>query len=276
MGQLGKRVAEYLNLSIDHTLILTSVDPKGTTEPYKYELDLLADIDSCYYYTELLEKNIDWESIEIDKPVMSLAGRPTEYRAMFTKRLLDLCGDRIRASLGNHSHHPLINGQLDTFKSLMYPYSFPFSQETDGKIIGRASTNQKSPGQVLFKSLLSVVNESNDFSIPDVQLSEKTFKVFAWHQIPIFCSSPKQVETVRNIGFDMFDDIVDHSYDDASTLDLHDLKILNVISKLLKKYPTVEDVNNLRKQLYPRLKANNELLHSLYQTRKYEPWAHYG
>jgi hypothetical protein len=74
----------------------------------------------------------------------------------------------------------------------------------------------------------------------------------------------------------MFDDIVDHSYDDASTLDLHDLKILNVISKLLKKYPTVEDVNNLRKQLYPRLKANNELLHSLYQTRKYEPWAHYG
>jgi hypothetical protein len=158
----------------------------------------------------------------------------------------------------------------------MYPYSFPFSQETDGKIIGRASTNQKSPGQVLFKSLLSVVNESNDFSIPDVQLSEKTFKVFAWHQIPIFCSSPKQVETVRNIGFDMFDDIVDHSYDDASTLDLHDLKILNVISKLLKKYPTVEDVNNLRKQLYPRLKANNELLHSLYQTRKYEPWAHYG
>jgi hypothetical protein len=158
----------------------------------------------------------------------------------------------------------------------MHPYNYPFSQGTDGKIIGRAATNQKSPGHQLFKSLLSIVNETNDFLNSNVQLSEKSFKVFAWHQIPIFSASPKQVETVRGIGFDMFDDIIDHSYDSASTLDLHDLKILNEISKFLKKYPTLEDVNDLRKQLYPRLKANNELLYSLYQSRKYEQWPHYS
>jgi hypothetical protein len=276
MARLGKKVAEYLNLSLDHTVILTSVDPKDTTEPYEYELDLLADVDSCYFYTELLEQNVDWESIEIDKPIMSLAGRPSEYRARFTKQLIDLFGDKVRASLGNVSQYPLTKEKLDTLKSLMHPHSYPFSQGTDGKIIGRAETNQKSPGHMLFNSLVSIVNETNDFSIPNIQLSEKTFKVFAWHQIPIFSASPNQVETVRRIGFDMFDDIVDHSYDTASTIDLHDLKILNVISKFLNKYPTIEDVNNLRKQIYPRLKANNELLYSLYQTRKYEPWAHYG
>jgi hypothetical protein len=158
----------------------------------------------------------------------------------------------------------------------MHPYPYPFSQGTDGKIIGRAATNQKDPGHVLFQSLLSIVNETNDFSIPNIQLSEKSFKVFAWHQIPIFMASPKQVETIREIGFDMFDDIIDHSYDAASTVDLHDLKVLNVVAKFLKQYPTIEDVNKLRKELYPRLKANNELLYSLYQSRKHEPWAYYS
>jgi hypothetical protein len=276
MAGLGRKVAEYLNLPTEHTQILTSVDPKRMTYPYDYELDLLADVDSCYFYTELLAENIDWATVEIDKPIMSLAGRPSEYRAKFTKRLVDLCGDKVRASLGNVSQTPLTNNQLDTLKSLMHPYNYPFSQGTDGKIIGRAATNQKSLGHQLFKSLLSIVNETNDFSNSNVQLSEKSFKVFAWHQIPIFSSSPKHVETVRGIGFDMFDDIIDHSYDTAPTVDLHDLKVLNVVAKFLKQYPTIEDVNRLRKELYPRLKANNELLYSLYQSRKYKPWPHYS
>lgn len=276
MSGLGKNVANYLSLSTDRVLILTSVDPEGTTKPYEYELDLLADADSCYFYTELLEKNVDWESITIDRPIMCLAGRPSEYRARFTKKLVDLCGDNLRASLGNVSQYPLTDRQLENLKELMHPYSYPFSQGTDGKIIGRAITNQKDPGDVLFNSLLSIVNETNDFSIPNIQLSEKSFKVFAWHQIPIFSASPKQVETIRAIGFDMFDDIIDHSYDTAPTIDLHDLKILNEVAKFLKKYPTIEAVNQLRREIYPRLKANNDLLHNLCKTRRFEPWPHYS
>jgi hypothetical protein len=276
MAGLGRKVAEYLNLSIENTQILTSVEPKGIAYPYNYKLDLLADVDSYYFYTELLAENIDWKSIEIDKPIMSLAGRPSKYRARFTKRLVDLCGDKVRASLGNFSTYTIPSRDIDTFKSLMHPYSYPFSQGTDSKIIVHPATSQKSPGHVLFKSLLSIVNETNDFSNKNVQLSEKSFKVFAWHQIPIFSASPQQVETIRNIGFDMFDDIIDHSYDFAPNIDLHDTKLLNVVAKFLKVYPTLEDVNELRKKLYPRLKANNDLLYSLYQNRAYEPWPHYS
>jgi|688.fasta_scaffold179381_3 hypothetical protein len=276
MAGLGKKVAEYLNLSTERTQILTSVDPKRTVYPYSYELDLLADIDSCYFYTELLAENIDWISVELDKPVMSLAGRPSEYRAGFTKRLVDLCGNKVRASLGNVSQTPLTGKQLDTLRSLMHPYSFPFSQGTDGKILGSILYQHGVPGYQMFGSLLHLVNETNDFSNTNVQLSEKSFKVFAWHQIPIFMASPKQVETIRNIGFDMFDDIIDHSYDFAPNLDLHDTKVLNIVAKFLKAYPTIEAVNELRKKLYPRLKANNDLLYSLYKNRKYEPWPHYS
>lgn len=276
MGGLGRKVAEQLNLSSNTTLIRTSVDPKDSIGQYRYELDLIADVNSCYFYEELMNEDIDWESIEIDVPIMCLAGRPTEYRARLTKQLLDICGDRIRASLGNVSQYPLTEKQLETFKSLMHPYGYPFSQGTDGKIIGYAVTNQKSPGHVLFKSLVSIVNETNNFSNNNIQLSEKSFKVFAWHQIPIFSASPKQVDTIRNLGFDMFDDIIDHSYDIAPTVDIHDLKILNAVAKFLKTYPTVEEVNDLRKKLYPRLKANNDLLCDLYKNHKYEPWPHYS
>jgi hypothetical protein len=276
MGSLGKKVAESLNLNPNNTKILVGVDPKGTLLGYDYEVDLLADVNSCCFYENLIQENIDWENIEVDMPIISLAGRPTEYRARFTKELINLCGDRARISLGNVSQLPLSDIRRKTYEALMHPYGFPFSQGTDGKILGYILYQHGIPGHQLFRSLLHLVNETNDFLNDNIQLSEKSFKVFAWHQIPIFMASPKQVETVRNIGFDMFDDIIDHSYDYAPNLGLHDIKVLNIVAKFLKAYPTIESVNELRKKLYPRLKANNDLLYSLYKNRKYEPWPYYS
>ena len=276
MGHFGAKIINLLNLNPNNTKILVGVDPKDNLLDYNYEVDLLADVNSCYFYTELLKQNIDWESIEIDKPIMSLAGRPTEYRARFTKELIDICGDRARISLGNVSQFPMSDTQRKTYETLMKPYSFPFSQGTDDKILGYILDQHGVPGYQLFKSLVQLVNETNDFSNDNIQLSEKSFKVFAWHQIPIFMASPKQVETVRNIGFDVFDDIIDHSYDYAPNLGLHDTKVLNIVAKFLKEYPTIESVNDLRKKLYPRLKANNDLLHLLHVNRKYQPWPYYS
>lgn len=277
MGGLGNKVAKKLGLDPLKTKILTSVHPKNSIDIYPYELDLIADINSCNFYKELIEENVDWENIVIDdRPILCLSGRPTEYRAKFIKNLLDLCGDKIRASFGNIPQFQISDVQKTIYKKLLYPYPFPLNQGTDNKVIGYAVDNQKSPGHNLFQSLLSIVNETNNFANTNIQLSEKSFKVFAWHQIPILMASPKQVETIRNLGFDMFDDIIDHSYDTAPNLDLHDLKVLNEVAKFLKKYPTEEEMNILRKGLYPRLKANNEHLYRLYQSHNYEPWPHYS
>ena len=136
MGSLGKKVAESLNLNPNNTKILVGVDPKGTLLGYDYEVDLLADVNSCCFYENLIQENIDWENIEVDMPIISLAGRPTEYRARFTKELISLCGDRARISLGNVSQLPLSDNRRKTYEALMHPYSFPFSQGTDGKILG--------------------------------------------------------------------------------------------------------------------------------------------
>jgi predicted choloylglycine hydrolase len=109
-------------------------------------------------------------------------------------------------------------------------------------------------------------------------LSEKTFKAFAWHQIPIFNATKGHVDKVRSLGFDLFDDIINHNYDAAPNNYMQKLKILNEISKFLKNYNSINDINNLRKGIFHRLQANNDLLYKLYKykQRPQEPWPYFG
>jgi hypothetical protein len=60
------------------------------------------------------------------------------------------------------------------------------------------------------KSLFHIVAET---SIDQTLLSEKTFKVFLSGQIPIMCGPQNAIKHLRDLGFDVFDDIIDHSYD---------------------------------------------------------------
>ena len=84
------------------------------------------------------------------------------------------------------------------------------------------------------------------------------------------------MQVVRELGFDMFDDIVDHSYNKSvSTPHVHRMKILTVVAKFLREYPTIEDVQKLRKKLWPRLVANNNLLLELNKVKTIEPWPYY-
>jgi hypothetical protein len=58
------------------------------------------------------------------------------------------------------------------------------------------------------KSLFHLVAESR---IEEPLLSEKTFKTLYTQQIPIFCAASGTVAHLRNLGFDMFDDIINHN-----------------------------------------------------------------
>jgi hypothetical protein len=51
-----------------------------------------------------------------------------------------------------------------------------------------------------------------------VFISEKTFKAFRSGQFPLWLSGPHTVKYLRDLGFDVFDDIIDHSYDNESNL----------------------------------------------------------
>lgn len=270
INYITKNVIKELGLT--NVRVLTSVDPKDVLNGIDYTVDLLAYTDYCGFHSDLINESIDWKNIEVDIPIMSLAGRPSISRARFTRDILDICGNNLRVSLGNTIHYTPSAELERQFKDILYPHSYPVNINSDNKILGNITSLQKNTGKNLYKSLVSIVNETNDFSVDHIHLSEKSFKFFAWHQIPIFNSSPKQVETIRNLGFDLFDDIIDHSYDTAPNEHLHRLKLLNTISKFLTDYPTIEDVNRLRKDIFHRLADNNKLLINLNKRKIIDPW----
>jgi hypothetical protein len=62
-------------------------------------------------------------------------------------------------------------------------------------------------------SYVNIVTESN-FLFNEIHITEKTLKPFYFYQFPIFLSSTHHVKYIKDMyGFDMFDDILDHSYD---------------------------------------------------------------
>jgi hypothetical protein len=61
-------------------------------------------------------------------------------------------------------------------------------------------------------SLIEIVGETT-FEEPAFNLTEKTMHCFVAFNFPIILSSCSTVQFLRDIGFDMFDDIIDHSYD---------------------------------------------------------------
>lgn len=275
--RIALEAIKRLDIPKDKCTILLSVTPKEELDGYQYKLDWLAEINWCHFHDRLVEENIDWESIELDdKPILSLSGRATVNRAIFTKQLLDFFGDKCRASFGVTTHYTLSDREIMNLKNLMRPYSFPFSQYTDDKVLGAIHLQHNPPGHMLYKSLVNIVHETNDNQHDRILLTEKTFKAFAWHQIPIFVATLGHADLVRELGFDMFDDIIDHSYDNCVDPNQHRMKVFSQLSNLVKMNPTITDWQNLRKKLWPRIVKNHERLIELKPKKMLEPWPYYG
>lgn len=63
------------------------------------------------------------------------------------------------------------------------------------------------------KSYINIITESH-FNRDIIHITEKSFLPFFFMQLPIFCASYGHVKKMRELyKFDMFDDLIDHSYD---------------------------------------------------------------
>jgi hypothetical protein len=63
-------------------------------------------------------------------------------------------------------------------------------------------------------SYINITTETNFESNNIIHITEKTFTPFNFYQIPIFVATYQHVKYLRDMyGFDMFDDLVNHSYD---------------------------------------------------------------
>lgn len=91
-------------------------------------------------------------------------------------------------------------------------------------------------------------------------ITEKTYKAFYLHQIPIILGAPGIVQHLRNLGYDMFDEIVNHDYDNEDNL----FKRCDMIFAELKRLSSIplHELNNMLIQstLPDRFRHNQSLL----------------
>lgn len=205
-----------------------------------------------------LLNSITYDS-KIDRKFLCLMRRPSASRASIAKWLLDNNID-VRFSFGSMCL-PEVMGQ--------YRSMFPHNQlpiTIDG-IVDRQTNNvehvQTNP--VFHSCLFNLVAESSsqtDHSIwRSIFITEKTFKAFGLRQIPIWFAVPGLVREVRKLGFDMFDDIVDHSYDLVADQNQRFATVFAQIKKLHQDMD-LKQCQTLRDNLIERFNANfNLLLH---------------
>ena len=123
------------------------------------------------------------------------------HRYTMLKKLIDLDGI-IKTGLVSN---------LDTTTDLPYMIATELND----------NENKFASGEDIIRNCyVNLVSESDDGKDTiGFFITEKSIKPFLFAQFPIFLGKPGLVEHLREYGFDMFDDLIDHSYDDIEDID---------------------------------------------------------
>ena len=117
------------------------------------------------------------------------------------------------------------------------------------------------------KAVFNVIQETHTGWDPNIlsdtcsdrgHFTEKTTKCFAYFQLPLVLGVPYQVERLRELGFDMFDDVIDHSYDKEISMFRREEMIADQLEKLCTK--SIEHWNQYMERNAERLIHNSRML----------------
>lgn len=202
---------------------------------------------------------------DIDTKFLCLLRRPSVSRAKLAHGILDIHSKRL--SFGSMCSALDLHPYRSLFDGLQLPLLL------DGPTCRNEHSLEHDQSNIIFRQcLFNIVAESSaqtDLGVwRSFFISEKTFKVFGLRQIPIWFSVPGFVDKVRTLGFDLFDDIVDHSYDQIQDEDARLRAVLHCIHEINQLSMT--HCRNLKQSLAKRFDANFALLDQYSQ--QYTPW----
>jgi len=94
-------------------------------------------------------------------------------------------------------------------------------------------------------------------------ITEKTFRSFLIGMIPVVYGAVGTIQTLRDIGYDVFDDIIDHSYDQIE----HYQKRMNaVVMECDRLNKNIQEVKDFYLKNQERFRKNqNHLMNSIYR-----------
>jgi hypothetical protein len=204
---------------------------------------------------------LEWSDKPKDKLFMCLNGAPREHRILMYKKLIE--------------SNQLDNGYV-TFKSNNKNFNLTFCNEELEVWKSVISVSQLLLDEINFESkfglhtplakncYIELVTESRYGNLPFK--TEKCVKPFYNLQFPIILGHEGIIEDLRKMDFDMFDDIINHSYDNVPTksidIIIHDdiSTKCDLISKELVKLSKL-DIHSLYLKNKERFLYNQENLY---------------
>ena len=147
-----------------------------------------------------------------------------------------------------------------------------FPSYVDGIIPQKMQQSYLFEDDKIRNALINVVFESSFEYVPDIprvgpswtvpMITEKTVKAFALGQIPIILGPPGQVEKTRQLGFDLFDDLINHRYDKPYDYNLRIKYFVDSLERFVNR-TSQSDLQNIKQALMPRFINNLELAKKL-------------
>lgn len=188
---------------------------------------------------------------------LSLGRLVRQERIYFTKKLLEntelfnkgivTCGwgDSTLRTWNDDNSKSYLNMMMEQ----KYIDKFPIS-------LGHEDKNQHTFEEIFKTAIFNVVQESSialdprshdmvynpvppfwqTVSSDRIFFTEKTAKAFLMNQIPLLIAAPGMVQVLRNLGFDMFDDIVNHNYDKEDNLFKRCDMVYDELNRLANQY----------------------------------------
>ena len=114
-------------------------------------------------------------------------------------------------------------------------------------------------------SYVNIVTESN-YVYDEIHITEKSLKPFYFYQLPIFLASCNHIKNLKDkFGFDMFDDIIDHSYDNIKD---NKKRMFAFFDEIKKLHQNKNDIINFYENNYERLEKNKQIVIDISKTEK--------
>lgn len=115
-------------------------------------------------------------------------------------------------------------------------------------------------------SYINITTETNFVSPYIVHITEKTFTPFNFYQIPIFVATYQHVKYLRDMyGFDMFDDLVNHSYDDEID---NGKRLFMITDEIRRLNENPQEVKDFYKNNEDRFLKNRNIIFEILNDKK--------
>ena len=181
--------------------------------PYPAECNTQRLIYIAHWHAILKKQDIQFQDMKMDRKLVVLMRRASESRCTLAKKILETFDSAdIRITLGTFP-----KTIPDEWRQLVHPHHYPMYVEDDRS----GEEEQYNPVHNLFYTapvqlVVETSNETDRLAWRNIFITEKSYKAFAWHQFPIWYAVPGLVGKIREQGFDVFDDLINHSYDNET------------------------------------------------------------